>query len=319
MSDNAGRSATSGGFLLLDPSSFYSCFSGFVSRFFPSSGPRRLYYKRAVYLPKCPAEVEESNATSPDSGAHFLAFAEAEHHFLNAAYRLDPVDVSKAAACLLACYRGGYDASRDSLDSIRPITADLVPLYAIKGPGAPAKEASPRSHSIGQASTALTIEEMSQKILTAYKELSATVDGGNSGSGGVSVLFAQRMFIAACKTCTFAYGREFFMGKRTWKESKSAAKDGDDKSSSSGGSKDSSSSGSKDGKSDGGSSPKDPSKDSKAPRASTADAGGKDSKDTTVARTEDCFLAVGHGGITLLGAEDPVSRRCNKSSDSSSD
>jgi hypothetical protein len=219
-----------------------------------------LVYKRSVYLPKSPSENEEAAATTA-TGAHFLAFIDAEFNFLHGHYRLEPPAVAKAAACLLAGYRGNFDPIRDTLDSIRPVVADIVPLYALKGPGVPAREGHPRGHGIGQAATALTVDDMSARVFEAFREMAGS---------GVSELLAQRMFIASCKA-SGSYGREVFAGKRTWKETVPA------------------------------------------PASSGAGgAGGKGAaalRPSEIARTEDCFVAVGHAGIQLLGADDPVRQR----------
>lgn len=268
--------------------------------------PRRLLYKRGAYIPRSPAEAEEASATDVSAGAHHTAFLEAEHHFVHGHYRMDPHAAAHAAACLLAAQRGGYHPSRDTLDSVRPLITELLPLYALKGPCVPPREGHQRGHGIGQASTALTVDDMALRVLTHLRDIAQSgagsgssgggsstggAGGGGSGAAEISPLLAQRLFLAACKNAAAStYGREIFPGKRTWKEARPAPA-----AAAAAGAAGQNGAGS-------GAAPGTPG----AAGAAAAPAAGAGGGGGEVARSEDIFVAVGHAGIALLGAEDPL-------------
>lgn len=207
-----------------------------------TDGPKRLVYKRTIYIPGSPAEKEELRASQKD-GAHLLAFAETEHSWTRGKIRLSVQEVAQAAACLLLASRGDFDRSRDSPESIVPLVLDVVPLYALKAgtPGVPKaegtgaiifeggsvnttknaklaarqKEAAARNNGLGTAADAVSIEEIATMIQQAMAALAAAAATAAAGS---VALFAEKAFIHICKRC-FSYGYETLYGcRRVYKD-----------------------------------------------------------------------------------------------------
>lgn len=155
------------------------------------AGPKRLYFKRAIYIPKSPTDLEELASTSQGKGPHYLSFIDAAYHFVHGMYRFDAAVVAKTAAMLLASYRGPFTRARDTVEVLSKVVPDLVPLFCLKGPGAPSSSPATcahRGHGVGVAASAVTVDEMTAKVIEAYKAL-----------GTLSLLQAQKMLVKACK------------------------------------------------------------------------------------------------------------------------
>ncbi|RYG44559.1 hypothetical protein EON67_11635 [archaeon] len=80
-------------------------------------------FKRAVYLPKSPPDVEELASTTLHDSPHYLAFCDARYFFLHCYYRFEPSTVAKLASILLHAYRGEFRAKRDTLEWLRCVAA----------------------------------------------------------------------------------------------------------------------------------------------------------------------------------------------------
>ncbi len=82
-------------------------------------GPKRLYLRRTLYLPKSPTDGEELMATNTQDGPHYMAFIDAVYNFLHGFYRFSLTDIAILGAMLLASNRGGFDKKRDTPEAIK--------------------------------------------------------------------------------------------------------------------------------------------------------------------------------------------------------
>jgi hypothetical protein len=98
---------------------------GFIVQVVPA-GPRRLYFKRSIYIPKSPTEMEELASTVFETGPHYLSFIDAMYHYLHGFYRFEPTTAAVYGGNLLAAFRGSYKAERDTPELIRCVVSHLL-------------------------------------------------------------------------------------------------------------------------------------------------------------------------------------------------
>jgi len=208
-----------------------------------ASGPRRLVFRRAIYVPgSCTEREEEEAATAAaaaaaaeagggggagagaaaarSAAAHRLAFWDCVFHYRQSRYRFDVPSVLGLAVLLLQATRGAFDRARDSLQRLRQLVPDLCPAYAVQdmpaeaapeggaraGGAYGAPSAAPAAAAVGKLPDGLLLDEWARRILAAY------------AAGGVRPrVAAQRDFVRACKG-NVAYGSEFFFGRQTWED-----------------------------------------------------------------------------------------------------
>lgn len=168
------------------------------------AAPRRLVYKRSVYLSGSSTESDELAATEAGSAPHRLAFTDAVHAFRHGHYRGELPWVVTTAAWMLQSYRGDFNDTRDNSAVVRSFIMDVVPLYAVKGSEVPRTDA--RAHGVKASPLATSLDDMTQRVRVAYAALA-----------GRTQLQAQKAFIKSCKD-SISYGCEFFTAKHTWKE-----------------------------------------------------------------------------------------------------
>ena len=166
-------------------------------------GPRRLVFRRFLYMPGSAAELEEErDARSDAQRAHRLCFSDCVYQYRHSRYRFDVDSMLGMAVLLLEATNGPFNRRRDTLERLRMMVVDLCPAYAI----ADLPLDSPRSYGVSKLADAPTTDEWARRLHRAYAE-----------THGRSAQSAQGSFIAACKA-NAAYGCEFFAGRQTWED-----------------------------------------------------------------------------------------------------
>jgi len=166
-------------------------------------GPRRLVFRRFLYMPGSAAELEEErDARSDAQRAHRLCFSDCVYQYRHSRYRFDVDSMLGMAVLLLEATNGPFNRRRDTLERMRMMVVDLCPAYAI----ADLPLDSPRSYGVSKLADAPTTDEWARRLHRAYAE-----------THGRSAQSAQGSFIAACKA-NAAYGCEFFAGRQTWED-----------------------------------------------------------------------------------------------------